>query len=128
MFKKLKPILITLIVIIFMIVVGNFILNTLFGDMCGNDIKQKVSSPNGENVAYIFERSCGATTGFSPQLSILDKDDKFKNKSGNTFRTNRDFSIEWLDNKQLKVIYHKSSETYKMEKESNGIQIEYVSK
>ncbi|MED4400078.1 DUF5412 family protein [Metabacillus fastidiosus] len=124
--KKVKTILITIIVFVLVFMGAKFISKEL-DDMCGNDIKQKISSPNGENVAYIFERSCGATTGFSPQLSILEKDDKFKNKSGNTFRANKDFSIEWLDNKHLKVIYHKSSETYKMEKKSNGIEIEYMS-
>ncbi|MGG3889738.1 DUF5412 family protein [Metabacillus fastidiosus] len=127
MLKKLKPILITLIVIVGIVIVGNLVLNTLFGDMCGNKIVQKVSSPNSEKVAYIFTRDCGATTGFSPQLSILDKDDKFQNKSGNTFRTNNDFSIEWLDNKHLKVIYHKSSKIYEMDKKVNGVKVEYVS-
>ena len=53
--------------------------------------------------------SCGATTGFSPQLSILNKDDDFQNESGNTFRSDKDFSIEWLNEKNLKVIYDKFS-------------------
>ena len=123
-----KPILLTIISILAVVIVSNFVLDTLFGDMCGNDILQKVPSPSGENVAYVFERSCGATTGFSPQLSILDKDDDFQNESGNTFRSDEDFSIEWLDEKSLKVIYDKSSETYEMDKKVNGIEIEYVGK
>jgi hypothetical protein len=79
-------------------------------------------------VAYIFERSCGASTGFSPQLSILNKDDDFQNESGNTFRSDKDFSIEWLNERNLKVIYDKSSETSEMDKKVNGIKIEYVGK
>src|SRR3954452_17241529 len=113
--NKLKPILITIIVIITVYIAGKYALDTLFGDMCGNDLKQKIPSPNGENVAYIFERNCGATTGLSPQLSILNKGDKFQNVSGNTFRTDKEFSVEWLSDKNLKVIYDKSSEVYKMD-------------
>jgi len=126
--NKLKPILITIIVIIAVYFAGKYTLNALFGDMCGNDIKQKIPSPNGENVAYIFDRNCGATTGLSPQLSILNKDEKFKNESGNTFRSDKEFSIKWLNDKNLNVIYNKSSETYKMDKKVNGIKIHYIGK
>ena len=123
-----KPILLTIIIILAIFIVGNYVLDTLFGDICGNDILQKVPSPSRENVAYVFERSCGATTGFSPQLSILDKDDDFQNESGNTFRSDKDFSIEWVDEKSLKVIYDKSSQTYEMDKKVNGINVNYVRK
>jgi len=128
MTKGFKTILMTLIIIFLLLMAGKYLLDFLFADMCGNDIKQKGPSPSGENVAYIFERSCGATTGFSPQLSILNKDDDLQNKSGNTFRSDKDFSIEWLNEKNLKVIYDKSSETYEMDKKVNGIKIEYVGK
>ncbi|AXN41551.1 hypothetical protein CN689_22260 [Peribacillus butanolivorans] len=128
MTKRFKTILMTLIIILFVFIAGKYLLDFLFEDMCGNDIKQKTPSPSGEKVAYIFERSCGATTGFSPQLSILNKDDDFQNESGNTFRSDKDFSIEWLNERNLKVIYDKSSETSEMDKKVNGIKIEYVGK
>ena len=128
MTKRFKTILLAITIILFVVIAGNYLLDFVFGDMCGNDIKQKVPSPIGENVAYIFERSCGATTGFSPQLSILAKDDDFQNESGNTFMSDENFSIEWLDEKKLKVIYDKSSETYEMDKKVSGIKIEYVGK
>ena len=126
--KSNKTTLITLFIIFIVFMAGKYLVGLIFEDMCGNDIKQKTPSPNGENVAYIFERSCGATTGFSPQLSIINKDDNFQNKPGNTFRTDKDFSIEWVNEKNLKVIFDKSSETYKMDKQVNEIKIEYVDK
>lgn len=126
--NKLKPILITVIVILVVYMAGKYVLDTLFGDMCGNDIVQKIPSPSGKKVAYIFTRDCGATTGFSPQLSILDKGDKFPNKSGNTFRSDKNFSIRWMDDKRLQVIYDKKSKTYEMDKRVNGIRVEYVGK
>ncbi|WP_257208956.1 hypothetical protein [Bacillus sp. AFS031507] len=119
---------ITLIVILLIFMVGKYVLNTLFGDMCGNDIVQKVPSPNGEKVAYIFTRDCGATTSSSPQLSILNKDENLPNKSGNTFRSNKEFSIGWLSKMKLRVIYDKNSETYEMDESVNGIEIDYVGK
>jgi hypothetical protein len=128
MTKRYKAFLITIITIIILFMAGRYLLNFLFEDLCGNDIKQRIPSPNGENIAYIFDRSCGATTGFSPQLSILYKGDELENESGNTFRSEKDFSIEWLDEKNLKVIYDISSETYEMKKKVNGITIEYIGK
>jgi hypothetical protein len=130
MTKRLKTILMTIIVILLVFTAGKYLLDFLFVDMCGNDIKQKILSPSGVKVAYVFERSCGATTGFSPQLSILDKNEDFdiQNESGNTFRSDKEFSIEWLDEKNLKVIYDKSSETYEMDKKVNGIEVKYVGK
>jgi hypothetical protein len=128
MTKRYKAFLITIITIIILFMAGRYLLNFLFEDLCGNDIKQRIPSPNGENIAYIFDRSCGATTGFSPQLSILYKGDELENESGNSFRSEKDFSIEWLDEKNLKVIYDISSETYEMKKKVNGITIEYIGK
>ncbi|WP_078410760.1 hypothetical protein [Priestia abyssalis] len=126
--NKLKPILVTVIVIFAVYMTGKYVLDSLFGDMCGNEVVQKVPSPSGKKVAYIFTRDCGATTGFAPQLSILDKGDKFQNKSGNTFRSDKDFSIGWIDDKRLQVIYDKKSNTYEMDKRVNGIKVEYVGK
>lgn len=96
--------------------------------MCGNDIVQKVTSPNGERVAYIFTRDCGATTSPSPQLSILKKGENLPNKSGNTFRSDKEFSIRWLSNMKLQVIYEKNSETFVMDESVNEIEIDYIGK
>ncbi|MGE7603073.1 DUF5412 family protein [Peribacillus sp. NPDC097675] len=128
MANKVKPIFITIIVLLFIFLVGKYVLDTLFGDMCSNETVQKIPSPSGEKMAYVFKRDCGATTGFSPQLSILNNNDKIQNKSGNTFRTDKDFNIEWLDEKQLVVNYNKSSEIYEMDKNVNGIKVLYVKK
>ena len=126
MTKRFKTILMTIIILLIVFMTGKYLLDFLFEDMCGNDIKQKIPSPSGEKVAYVFERSCGATTGFSPQLSILNNENEFQNESGNTFRSDKEFSIEWLGEKNLKVNYDKSSETSKMDKRVNGIKVEYV--
>lgn len=126
--SKLIVIMITILFIIGLFFAGKYTLDAIFGDACSNKINEEVFSPSGENVAYIFNRDCGATTGESFQLSIIDKDDKLKNKSGNTFRSDKGFTIEWLDEKQLVVKYNKSSKTYEMDKNVNGIKVLYVEK
>jgi hypothetical protein len=102
--NKVKPLMITIITILAVFMAGKYVLNTFFGDMCGNENVQKVPSPNGEKVAYIFTRDCGATTSPSPKLSILNKDENLPNKSGNTFKSDNEFSIGWLSNIKLQLI------------------------
>ncbi|OAH53155.1 hypothetical protein AWH48_12425 [Domibacillus aminovorans] len=126
MTKKLKPFFIAIVVIIVLFMAGRYILDLLFGDMCGNERVQEVSSPNGEKVAHIFNRDCGATTGVSWQLSIIDKGDELPNKSGNTFVSDQEFKINWISDKKLLVNYKKSSKTYEMDKSVNWTKIEYV--
>jgi len=125
-FKILKPLLITAIVLIGLYFAGGYILDKLFGDICGNEIVQKLPSPNGDKVAYIFQRDCGATTGTSYQLSLLDSDEELPNKSGNTFVSDDQFQIKWITNDQLRVNYKKSSETYEMDKNVDWTKIEYI--
>lgn len=39
--------------------------------LCANRIVSRVDAPGGARSAVMFERDCGATTGFSTQISIL---------------------------------------------------------
>jgi hypothetical protein len=52
-------------------------------DMCGNDIYQEIYSPNRQYKVVVFQRDCGATTGFSTQVSILGATQELSNVSGN---------------------------------------------
>ena len=47
-------------------------------DPCGNEVISRVASPGGAYQAIIFERDCGATTGFSTQVSVLPADAFFR--------------------------------------------------
>ncbi|KRF58841.1 hypothetical protein ASG99_27280 [Bacillus sp. Soil768D1] len=125
---KLKPLLITTIVLIGIYFGGSYILDKLFGDMCGNEIVQKLASPSGDKVAYIFQRDCGATIEASYQLSLIDSEEELPNKSGNTFVSDNEFQVKWINNKKLRVNYKNSSETYEMDKRVDWTKIEYVGK
>jgi hypothetical protein len=98
---------------------------TLFSGACTNEILSTNDSSNGRYTAYIFTRDCGATTSVSYQLSILKKDKKFKNKSGNTFVSKQEFDVEWEDDTQLSVVYPELSETYEMDKKVGRVVVVY---
>jgi len=77
-------------------------------DMCGNEVYSQVVSPDGERKAVVFQRDCGATTGFSTQISIIDSSDDLKNESGNIYiidghPKNVSPGLKWLSNTELKI-------------------------
>jgi hypothetical protein len=49
---------------------------------CMNDTHSEVLSPDARLKVVTFERNCGATTGFSTQISILDASDTLPNQGG----------------------------------------------
>jgi hypothetical protein len=53
--------------------------------VCGNEVYSQVLSPDGKHKAIVFQRDCGATIGFSTQISIVGSSDEFKNESGNIY-------------------------------------------
>lgn len=64
---------------------GYYFLDRLFSDFCGNEIFQEKIEPNGCFKAILFQRDCGATTGFSTQISLIPLDAPLPNESGNVF-------------------------------------------
>jgi hypothetical protein len=42
-----------------------------WSDPCGNSIRATAPSPSGRAKAVVFVRDCGATTGYSTQVSVL---------------------------------------------------------
>lgn len=123
---KNRLVLITLLVISVVLIAGKYTLDILFEDLCGNEVVQETASPNKEKVAYYFVRSCGATTGFSYQLSILDKETVLENIPGNTFISDEEFDFRWIDDKRIQVSYKRSSEISEMRKSIMDVDVEYV--
>jgi hypothetical protein len=94
-----------------------------------NDIIKSIVSPDEKYVAVSFIRSAGATTSFSPQVSILSKSKKLQNKSGNIFigDNSKYIDILWEDNKTL-IIYHncKADKIFKQYIVYKDIKIKYI--
>ena len=104
-------------------------LSNIFSDLCGNEIYKEVYSPNNKHKAIIFQRDCGATTGFSTQISVIDSSKSLNNDSGNIYVASghpnqSNLQIKWSSNDTLVVINHNSA-TQMKEATAKGISIVY---
>lgn len=85
--------------------------------MCGNRIVSTEMSPDRAMKAVLFERDCGATTGFSSQVSVLRAEEELPNAGGNAFAANESrggeatawggpfVALHWADAHKLVVKY-----------------------
>jgi hypothetical protein len=84
--------------------------------MCGTQIFQEVYSPDNDYKAVVFQRDCGATTGFTTQISILKASKELPNNIGNIFAMDghpdwTNAQLHWDTNRSLSVSY---SESYRV--------------
>jgi hypothetical protein len=73
-------------------------------DPCTNTVIEEISSPDGKLIATAFIRDCGATTDFSPQVS-LRKAGEPRPKNGNVFIGNHSQKIDlrWASKTHLRI-------------------------
>jgi hypothetical protein len=114
-------------------------LKGVFGSMCGNQIITEQLSPDKKYKFIVFVRDCGATTGFSTQVSILRNDKKLRDDdSGNVLTISdhyygdwynkyggADVKAEWTTNKKILIRFDNRAETRTKENEVKGIEIVY---
>lgn len=106
-------------------------------DACRNTLASKRLSPDGSHVAVLFQRDCGATTGFSTHISILDADGKLSG-SGNALIADDDHGaardgdwggpkaeMTWLSSDRLLVRYAIKSRLFKRTEQVSGVSITY---
>ncbi len=121
-----KKILITFLII----VVGIGLLYSAFNGLrwfvlSEPDILQKVVSPDGEYVAYVFESNGGATSWFVYRLSILKNGKQPKRGDvGNTYINDYEFDVEWKDNDTL-MVNNTTTINYKQETKVHGVEVIY---
>lgn len=71
---------------------GDALIATAFSgcsDTCQNRTVPRAEAPSGSLKAVLFQRDCGATTGFSSQVSVTDADD-VPTGGGNVFVADTD--------------------------------------
>jgi hypothetical protein len=106
-------------------------------DQCSNALVKVVKAPGGRHAAALFQRDCGATTGFSTQISVLAPGDKVTG-SGNAFIAddNRGIAavgswqgswadVQWLSPDHLLVRYADKSRVFKQSDQVAGVAITY---
>ena len=105
---------------------------------CENDMLATIPSPSGGRKLVIFQRDCGATTGFSTQASLLPAHDRLRG-SGNVFIADADhgkapsgpgggpqLSARWIGEDTLELRYHPQARVFRADSVQQGIFIRYV--
>jgi hypothetical protein len=111
-----------------LLIVGAFlfhVVQTAFDDMCGNQIISEIPSQDRMYRVVAFQRSRGATTGFSTQVSVLKAGEVLPNESGNLFVADTDHGkapsgigggpevrISWVGLRSIRLTYHKNSRVF----------------
>jgi hypothetical protein len=110
-------------------------------DLCDNEIIQQISSPDGRWKAVVFQRDCGATTGFSSQISVIGAGSSLPNDGGNIFVADDNHGlapsgpgggpkvwVRWLSSSHLKIAYDRRDRTFATETQYQGLSISYQKK
>lgn len=105
-----------------------FVLGLVFTLLADWNVQKKVSSPDGKYVAECLIYNGGATTSYSPQVSLRKSYTIRFHKRGNIFIGYRSqyIDIEWKDDKTLIVHHNCEQENILKQEEIYGnVQIEY---
>ena len=107
--------------------------------MCGNSVLAEYPSPSGKLNAVVFERSCGATTGFSTQVSILRSGEVLENNGGTLFAADTDrgrapsgvgggpeVRFRWLSASTAELQHHPHVRISTAQKKAEGVEVVYV--
>ena len=89
--------------------------------------------------AVIFQRDCGATTGFSTQISILPAQAQLGGDGGNVFVADTDHGaapsdgvggpevhVRWLADDHLEVLHHVQARVFRSEARVGQVRITYT--
>ncbi|MFA6163448.1 MAG: hypothetical protein WC685_08470 [Methylobacter sp.] len=109
--------------LIFLFVAGYF----LVSGMCANTVITSSTSPNEKLKLVLFERSCGATTGYSSQISLLESGDDLSNEPGNIYIAAGypdNYTLTWDSNFSVKVGGSNGNSNKKVT-QLNGVQFTY---
>lgn len=87
-------------------------------------------SPSHQQKVVVFERNCGATTGYSTQASIVDADQALANQPGNLFDIEghpewTQVTVKWLDEYHIVITYAPGHTLYKAKAQEWGIKVTY---
>jgi hypothetical protein len=111
-----------------------------FNDGCKNQLLSETLSPDRVYRVIVFQRDCGATTGFSTQVSVLKIGAILPNESGNLFiaDTNHgkaprgigggpEVKISWVGSSSVHLTYHKDTRIFLANPHISGVSAVYNS-
>jgi hypothetical protein len=99
-------------------VIGTSLVAVGCGFSCENGQIQSVVSPSGTKKIIVFERSCGATTGFNTQVSIIKASKELPGGTGNVLIMSDQvpLKIRWVSDAEV-MISGVSGSVFKQESE-----------
>jgi hypothetical protein len=137
-FKKTAGICIGFAVIVILIVFGLFWWSA--ETMCANKEISSTIIPGTKYKVVVFERDCGATTGFSTQASIIKTNAKLKNENGNIFTADCDHGavpagpaggpelrVKVIGPNAIELTHHPRARVFDAQTNYEGISIQYSS-
>ena len=94
---------------------------------CGNEVAQTIASPSGHLTAMVFNRNCGATTGFNTQVSIISGLDTLPNDGGNVLILDGTvpLRVHWQSDSALQLAGVGSAKIFKQAKVVAGVSVSY---
>ena len=108
-----------------------FLLIALGPDLCANQIYQEVYSADRTLKAVVFQRDCGATTGFSTQVSVLPAGETLGNDvAGNLYIANgrpadSRLVLQWTSQRSMLIQGH-VTDAIKQETMIEDVVVSYI--
>ncbi|MBL9071143.1 MAG: hypothetical protein JNM03_14270 [Sphingopyxis sp.] len=106
-------------------------------DGCDNIVIHESASPSGQVKAVMFQRDCGATTGFSTQISVIPTNDELTG-GGNAFIADDDHGaaytgdwggpwaeMQWVAPDRLIIRYADKARIFEQNGKVSGVRIIY---
>lgn len=96
-------------------------------DPCENETSQTVISPSGKLKAVVFNRSCGATTGFSTQVSVMPASASLPEEGGNTLVLGGTvpLTVEWRSDASLSLSGLGEARVFNQSSSVAGVSVSY---
>jgi hypothetical protein len=93
---------------------------------CGNEVVSSTSSPSHAVSAVVFNRNCGATTGFNTQVSIV-RAGTAPSGAGNTLILDGTVPLKflWVSESKLRITGLGSAKVFKQEQSVAGVSVAY---
>ena len=106
-----------------------YLLFSSFDDMCGNEAFQEIYSPGHKYKAVVFQRDCGATTGFTTQVSVLSANEELENEGGNAYIAKNHpnetkLKVIWLAEESLEI-GNSDPKAFTKNNEVEGVSVTY---
>jgi len=125
---------VTALLVIFIILLGVAIYKTdqwhraLVADLCGVAVHRIFPTPDAKAVLITFDVSCGATTPFSTQVSLLPSGVEFSREKYPAFfvvEGQHDLAVHWRNDGEIEIVIPRNKQVYRQEPSANGIAVTY---